>query len=294
MAVLARPRRAGLGRNRRRRRDTAARRTGAHLHQEAGPGQRRRLLPLRGRRGRGLGGHFGRRASSRFSGDRAQLHHADGLHDDVVFGIVEDGRGDFWLSGNKGVTRSARTCARWSRARQAWAATRLRHRGRNEQQRVQRHRPARRSGGRGAAASSSRPPAASPGSTPAPPACNNLVLPGARRDGLVAARAHLPLAETVLVPPGRERWEIHFTALSPSWPCRRSSSSTASRGTTRNWLSPGCGGPPTTRGCPRGLHSQVKACNDDRARNDRAPRRRSASRPASGTPGSSAPWWRGC
>jgi ligand-binding sensor domain-containing protein/signal transduction histidine kinase len=47
---------------------------------------------------------------SHFQGERfTTVSTREGLHDDVVFAILEDGKGGFWLSGNRGLSRIARS-----------------------------------------------------------------------------------------------------------------------------------------------------------------------------------------
>jgi signal transduction histidine kinase len=79
----------------------------------------------------------------------------------------------------------------------------------------------------------------------------------------VVDERELPLAETVLVPPGRERWEIHFTALSFLAP-QKVLFKYRLEGYDEDWLSAGTRRTAYYTRLPPGDYTfRVKACNDD-------------------------------
>jgi signal transduction histidine kinase/ligand-binding sensor domain-containing protein len=187
----------------------------------------------------------------------------DGLHDDVVFGIVEDARGDFWLSGNKGVSRLSREEVR-ALVQGAGRAVHPTVFGvadgmkSSECSGIAQPSVWRRRDGR-IFFPTSRGIA---GIDPARSQRNDLP-PPVHVERLVVDDRDLPLAPTVFVAPGKERWELHYTALSLLAP-QKVQFKYRLDGYDEDWLWAGTRRTAYYTRLPPGDYTfRVTACNDD-------------------------------
>jgi signal transduction histidine kinase/ligand-binding sensor domain-containing protein len=201
---------------------------------------------------------------SRVKGDTIRTFTTrDGLHDDVVFGIVEDARGDLWLSGNKGVSRLASDEVR------ALVA--------GEGRRVRAEAFGTADGMKSGECSGVAQPAAwrardgriyfptSRGIAGIDSArsLRNDLPPPVRIESVVVDERPLPAGAPAVVPPGRERWEFRYTALSFLAP-RKVLFKYRLDGYDEDWLPAGTRRTAYYTRVPPGEYTfRVIACNDD-------------------------------